>query len=212
MTSAFGNREAGFAKLQGEDFEYFMQTYSIVLGRNSKKEKVDLDISVLGGGTNVSRRHARIFYDFELRRFSLEVLSKKGCYVEGVLHFPGDGPVKLDSQDLLQIGQKKFYFLLPTRSIFATAAIQRAHLAASAGQHTHIDTTAAQDAHTAAAAAQDAHTAATAAQDARTATAAAQDARTATAAAQDACTATAAAQDAPTATAADKHGDTATTA
>ncbi|KAL5206753.1 hypothetical protein ABZP36_034962 [Zizania latifolia] len=212
MTSAGGNREAGFAKLQGEDFEYFMQTYSIILGRNRKKEKVDLDISVLGGGTDVSRRHARIFYDFERRRFSLEVLSKKGCYVEGVLHFPGDGPVKLDSQDLLQIGQKKFYFLLPTRSIFATAAIQRAHIATAAGQHTRIDTTANQDAHIATAAGQDAHTVAAADQHAHIATAAGQDARTATAAGQDAPTATAAGQDAHTATAAAKHADTATTA
>ena len=33
------------------------------------------------------------------------------------LHLPGNPPVKLDSQDLLQIGDKEFYFLLPVRSI-----------------------------------------------------------------------------------------------
>ncbi|KAK1292943.1 hypothetical protein QJS10_CPB17g02239 [Acorus calamus] len=110
-------QEAGFAKLQGEDFEYYMQTYSIVLGRNSKKSTVDVDLSSLGGGMNISRLHARIFYDFQRRRFALEVVGKNGCLVEGVLHLPGNPPVKLDSQDLLQIGDKKFYFLLPTRSI-----------------------------------------------------------------------------------------------
>ncbi|XP_042514192.1 FHA domain-containing protein FHA2-like [Macadamia integrifolia] len=109
--------EAGFAKLQGEDFEYYMQTYSIILGRNSKKSTVDVDLSSLGGGMNISRHHARIFYDFQRRRFALEVLGKNGCFVEGVLHLPGNPPVKLDSQDLLQIGDKKFYFLLPVRSI-----------------------------------------------------------------------------------------------
>ncbi|XP_050205863.1 FHA domain-containing protein FHA2 [Mercurialis annua] len=109
--------EAGFAKLQGEDFEYYMQTYSIVLGRNSKKSTVDVDLSSLGGGMNISRHHARIFYDFTRRRFALEVLGKNGCLVEGVLHLPGNQPVKLDSQDLLQIGDKEFYFLLPVRSI-----------------------------------------------------------------------------------------------
>ncbi|KAG8049729.1 hypothetical protein GUJ93_ZPchr0009g250 [Zizania palustris] len=41
---------------------------------------------------------------------------------------------------------KKFYILLPTQSIFSTAAIQRAHFATAAGQHTHIDTTLAQHA------------------------------------------------------------------
>ena len=47
--------EAGFAKLQGEDFEYYMQTYSIILGRNSKKSTVDIDLSSLDGGMNISR-------------------------------------------------------------------------------------------------------------------------------------------------------------
>uniref|UniRef100_A0A803LNL8 FHA domain-containing protein n=1 Tax=Chenopodium quinoa TaxID=63459 RepID=A0A803LNL8_CHEQI len=109
--------EAGFAKLQGEDFEYYMQTYSIILGRNSKKSTVDVDLASLGGGMNISRHHARIFYDFQRRRFALEVLGKNGCLVEGVLHLPGNAPVKLDSQDLLQIGDKEFYFLLPVRNI-----------------------------------------------------------------------------------------------
>ncbi|XP_047329334.1 FHA domain-containing protein FHA2-like [Impatiens glandulifera] len=109
--------EAGFAKLQGEDFEYYMQTYTIMLGRNSKKSTVDVDLSSLGGGMNISRHHARIFYDFQRRRFALEVLGKNGCFVEGVLHLPETPPVKLDSQDLLQIGDKEFYFLLPIRSI-----------------------------------------------------------------------------------------------
>lgn len=117
MGSSSSDVEAGFAKLQGEDFEYYMQTYSIILGRNSKKSTVDVDLSSLGGGMNISRHHARIFYDFQRRRFALEVLGKNGCFVEGVLHLPGNPPVKLDSQDLLQIGDKEFYFLLPVRSI-----------------------------------------------------------------------------------------------
>ncbi|XP_004290184.1 PREDICTED: uncharacterized protein LOC101311814 isoform 2 [Fragaria vesca subsp. vesca] len=124
--------EAGFAKLQGEDFEYYMQTYSIILGRNSKKSTVDVDLSSLGGGMNISRHHARIFYDFTRRRFALEVLGKNGCLVEGVLHLPGNPPVKLDSQDLLQIGDKEFYFLLPVRSILGGPVGPR-HYPASVG-------------------------------------------------------------------------------
>ncbi|WMV36126.1 hypothetical protein MTR67_029511 [Solanum verrucosum] len=124
-SSSGSDVEAGFAKLQGEDFEYYMQTYSIILGRNSKKSTVDVDLSSLGGGMNISRHHARIFYDFQRRRFALEVLGKNGCSVEGVLHLPGTPPIKLDSQDLLQIGDKEFYFLLPIRSI----------LGGSRGQH-----------------------------------------------------------------------------
>ncbi|XP_052170545.1 FHA domain-containing protein FHA2 [Diospyros lotus] len=135
--------EAGFAKLQGEDFEYYMQTYSIILGRNSKKSTVDVDLSSLGGGMNISRHHARIFYDFQRRRFALEVFGKNGCFVEGVLHLPGNAPVKLDSQDLLQIGDKEFYFLLPVRSILGGPIGPRHHLnyhpqpAAAAAPHHH---------------------------------------------------------------------------
>ncbi|KAM3354212.1 hypothetical protein ACQJBY_025083 [Aegilops geniculata] len=125
MPAGDGEVEAGFAKLQGEDFEYYMQTYSIILGRNSKKSTVDVDLSSLGGGMNISRHHARIFYDFQRHRFALDVIGKNGCHVEGVLHLPGNSPGKLDSQDLLQIGDKKFYFLLPTRSIFASLAAAR---------------------------------------------------------------------------------------
>ncbi|MQL84703.1 hypothetical protein Taro_017215 [Colocasia esculenta] len=76
---------------------------------------------------NISRVHARIFYDFPRRRFALEVLGKNGCLVEGVLHLPGNPPVKLDSQDLLQIGDKKFYFLLPTRAIAGGGAAHSRH-------------------------------------------------------------------------------------
>ncbi|BFG42700.1 FHA domain-containing protein FHA2 [Prunus yedoensis var. nudiflora] len=130
MAATSGDVEAGFAKLQGEDFEYYMQTYSIILGRNSKKSTVDVDLSSLGGGMNISRHHARIFYDFTRRRFALEVLGKNGCLVEGVLHLPGNAPVKLDSQDLLQIGDKEFYFLLPVRSILGGPVGPR-HYAAS---------------------------------------------------------------------------------
>ncbi|XAR60945.1 hypothetical protein NMG60_11034497 [Bertholletia excelsa] len=127
-SSSGSDVEAGFAKLQGEDFEYYMQTYSIVLGRNSKKSTVDVDLSSLGGGMNISRHHARIFYDFPRRRFALEVLGKNGCSVEGVLHLPGHPPVKLDSQDHLQIGDKEFYFLLPVRSILGGPIGPRHHV------------------------------------------------------------------------------------
>ncbi|CAN6362920.1 unnamed protein product [Urochloa humidicola] len=131
--------EVGFAKLQGECFEYYMQTYSIILGRHSRRggsntapapaepdDGVDVDLGALGGGMNVSRRHARIFYDFPRRRFALEVLGKNGCLVEGVHHLPGSPHVKLDSQDLLQMGEAKFYFLLPSRSVFGASVARRA--------------------------------------------------------------------------------------
>ncbi|OVA03197.1 Forkhead-associated (FHA) domain [Macleaya cordata] len=123
MATTGSHVEVGFAKLHGEDFEYYMQTYSIILGRNSKTSTVDVDLYRLGGGINISRHHARILYDFQRRHFALEVIGINGCFVEGVHHHPGDPPVKLNSQELLQIGDKKFYFLLPVRSILGGSAV-----------------------------------------------------------------------------------------
>ncbi|KAI5013781.1 hypothetical protein ZWY2020_046477 [Hordeum vulgare] len=123
MGSARGDLlDAGFAKLQGKDFHYIMQSYEIIVGRNSKKGKVDLDLSVVAGDKDVSRRHVRIFYDFQHHSFALEVLGQHGCYVQRVLHLPGDDPIKLKSQDVIQIGHTQFYFLLPAHSIFASFA------------------------------------------------------------------------------------------
>ena len=76
---------AGFAKLQGEDFEYYVQSYSIMIGRNSKKSMVDLDLAGPAGGLKISRNHARIYYDFDAKCFcidvSLSVFSVTSCLV-----------------------------------------------------------------------------------------------------------------------------------
>src|SRR4051812_6577659 len=48
MGSARGDLlDGGFAKLQGKDFNYVMQSYEITVGCSTKKEKVDLDLSAL---------------------------------------------------------------------------------------------------------------------------------------------------------------------
>lgn len=137
---------AGFAKLQGEKFEYYMQTYSITLGHNTEAYKVDFDLSELDEGKegpHGSHLQARIFYDFECHHFALEVLGENGCSIQKVSdidengcpikvsYLPGSDPVKLNSQDLIEIAGKKFYFLLPKRSILATLAAQETELEVS---------------------------------------------------------------------------------
>lgn len=97
-----------FAKLQGENFEYYMRKYSIMLGRNSKKMSVDVDLRKLGGGMTISRHHARIYYDFPFRCFALEVIGRNGCFIRNFPFMPGGPPIKLNSQDLLQIGEVRY--------------------------------------------------------------------------------------------------------
>jgi hypothetical protein len=84
---------------------------------HSKKSTVDVDLSSLGGSMNISRHHAHIFYDFTRRRFALKVLGKNGCFVEGILHVPGNPPVKLDSQDLIDADRRQGVLLPPPFSL-----------------------------------------------------------------------------------------------
>lgn len=85
---------------------------------------MDLDLAGMGAagageadaevaGRNISRSHARIYYDFQARCFMLEVFGKNGVTVNGAMKEAGAPPVPLRSQDLLQIADRKMYFLLP---------------------------------------------------------------------------------------------------
>lgn len=110
--------DAGFALLQGKKKSFVMQDYEIIVGHNTGKWKVDFDLTTIGGSKkNISPHHARIFFDFKNHHFSLQVLSMKGCTIQGVFSLPDKDPIKLKSQDLIEIGDAKFYFLLPSCSI-----------------------------------------------------------------------------------------------
>lgn len=99
-----------FAKLQGDGFEYFVRKYEVLLGRKSKSTELDI---VLGDNMNISRQHAKITYNFDLGVFELTVMGKNGVTVNGVLHTPSSASQQLYTQDFLQVGEQKFYFLLP---------------------------------------------------------------------------------------------------
>lgn len=62
---------------------------------------------------NISRQHAKIVYNFERKCFELIVQGKNGVSVGGNLYTPASAPQELQSQDLLTVGDKSFYFLLP---------------------------------------------------------------------------------------------------
>eukprot|EP00898_Chlorokybus_atmophyticus_P001768 jgi/Chlat1/2592/Chrsp178S02451 len=112
---------AGFAKLVFADREIFLRKYGAIVGRHSKSNLVDVD---LGQGMNISRQHAKIVYNFEKGRFELEVLGKNGVRVSGNIHAVGS-IVKLQSQDLIEIGDQSFYFLLPIERPQSGSAVRK---------------------------------------------------------------------------------------
>ncbi len=93
-TSNHNNANGGkpvqaYCKLQGENFQYYVQTLAVTLGRRVAGISDDVDVD-LGPGRTISRRHARIEYDFPSRQFVLLPLSKNGVHVNGVLYRHGD--------------------------------------------------------------------------------------------------------------------------
>lgn len=112
ITGGDSNVQA-YAKLQGEDFTYYMQTLAIVIGRRATPDdEVDVD---LGRSKLISRQHVRIEYNFQRQRFELKCLGKNGVYVDGRFHTRDHEPIMLETKTLIQIGEKCFYFLLPLK-------------------------------------------------------------------------------------------------
>lgn len=103
---------AAYAKLQGENFVYYVRTLSVVLGRRVAgcDDQVDVD---LGPSKTISRRHALIAYDFGSRRFVVSPLGKNGITVDGTFYEQGHPPVPLETKTYIQVGDVFFFFLLP---------------------------------------------------------------------------------------------------
>lgn len=68
-----------YAKLEGDDFCYYIRTLQVSLGRKvTNPENIDIP---LGNTKSVSRQHARLFYNFSTQRFELMVFGKNGAFV-----------------------------------------------------------------------------------------------------------------------------------
>ena len=66
-----------FARLEGRDFEYFMNKRRITIGRNSKQGSVDVN---MGATRFISRKHLEISNDGN--KFFLLCRGKNGVFVD----------------------------------------------------------------------------------------------------------------------------------
>ena len=75
---------------------YYVKTLSVVLGRRVGNDaEVDVD---LGPSKLISRRHARIAFDFDSRLFTIAALGKNGVAVNGMQLLPGAPPAEMPSR------------------------------------------------------------------------------------------------------------------
>ncbi|KAJ2852634.1 hypothetical protein GGI22_005157, partial [Coemansia erecta] len=123
-----------YAKLEGPDFCYYVRTLEVSLGRHPSAdhhEPIDID---LGNSKAVSRRHAKIHYNFMNQSFELQVFGKNGCLVDDEYYAKGQS-VTLRHKMMVQIGDSEFSFLLPKSAVPAAASFDTNGFAASSGVH-----------------------------------------------------------------------------
>jgi len=112
-----------YAKLESDDFCYYIRTLQVTLGRKVKKpDSVDIP---LGNIKSVSRQHARLFYNFSTQRFELMIFGKSSLLKRGLLCRWKTGELAIHctakttpltrttSRTKIQIGDLSFVFLLP---------------------------------------------------------------------------------------------------
>lgn len=78
-----------FAKLTGENWVFYVQDFTVSIGRSSNPKPgekdddiVDLD---LGESKIISRRHARIAFNFTTRGWELFILGRNGLKINNIL-------------------------------------------------------------------------------------------------------------------------------
>lgn len=111
------SRISAYARLDFENYTFFVQTLQVVLGRKSNDEllqsshhAVDVHLSSVKA---ISRRHAKIFYNFGTQRFELLILGRNGAFVDD-LFVEKDITVPLVDGTKIQIGDIPFSFVLPS--------------------------------------------------------------------------------------------------
>ena len=78
------------ARLEGRKFEFFMRKNHVVIGRNSSKGEVDVN---MGHSSFISRAHLEIFLENGL--FFLTCGGKNGVFVDGIFQRKGAPPLEL---------------------------------------------------------------------------------------------------------------------
>ncbi|XP_043281816.1 forkhead box protein K1 [Venturia canescens] len=78
------SKGAPIARLEGREFEYMVRQRRIIIGRNSSKGEVDVN---MGLSSFISRRHLEIFYDHPY--FFMTCNGKNGVFVDGVFQRKG---------------------------------------------------------------------------------------------------------------------------
>lgn len=107
---------SAYARLDFDNYTFFVQTLQVVLGRKSNDEMHTSHHSVdvhLSSKRAISRRHAKIFYNFGTQRFEISVTGRNGAFVDDLFVEKGMTVPLIDGTKI-QIGDIPFCFVLPS--------------------------------------------------------------------------------------------------
>ena len=112
-----GSKISAYARLDFENYTFFVQTLQVVLGRKSNDELLNgshhaVDVH-LSSKKAISRRHAKIFYNFGTQRFELSILGRNGAFMDDLFVEKGMTVPLIDGSKI-QIGDILFSFILPS--------------------------------------------------------------------------------------------------
>ena len=113
--------DEGFAMLRCANWGYYIKKLYCIIGYKPVKHdnisnkchttwEVDVD---LGHIKNVSKQHALIVYNFELKSFEIKNLSKKFPIRVNRIQMNYNEEMPLHHKSLINIGNQEFFFLLP---------------------------------------------------------------------------------------------------
>lgn len=114
--SSAASRISAYARLDFEDYTFFVQTLQVVLGRNFNEEIQSSQHAVdvhLGSKKAISRRHAKIFYNFGTQQFEISIMGRNGAFVDDLFVEKGITLPLVDGTKV-QIGDISFTFVLPS--------------------------------------------------------------------------------------------------
>lgn len=105
-----------YAKIAGSDWTFYVKSLAVSLGRNTEgaptsQSTIDID---LGPAKVVSRNHANITYNLDLRCWELKVLGRNGARIDGIKIPVGEShATPLHSGAILDVGGTQMMFILP---------------------------------------------------------------------------------------------------
>ncbi|KAI5955877.1 FHL1 [Candida jiufengensis] len=107
------SRVSAYARLDFENNVFYVQTLQVILGRKSYDELQQSQVDVhLSEKKAISRKHAKIFYNFGSQQFEITVLGKNGAFVDEAFVEKGV-TLPLINGVKIQIGDIPFSFILP---------------------------------------------------------------------------------------------------